>query len=245
MPGAEPIFFPAGDVGLLFLHGFTGSPYEGRYLADYFSRKGYAVWVPLLPGHGTRPEDLEPVSYRQWIDAVVDYYHQMRERYDRVVVCGQSMGGALALHLAAHYPVDVLVTLAAAVFVKDWRLTLLPLARKLIRYQFKSKGPDIRNKEAKSQSASYHKYPIKSLEQFLELIAFVKSELPEVTSPALLFHSPRDHTITYENLDYIARHISSPVKKTVTVENSNHVISVDNDRMFIFAEIEKFIEANI
>ncbi len=244
MPGAEPIFIDQGDIGMLFFHGFTGSPYEGKDLAAYFSEKGYGIWVPLLPGHGTHPRDLEEISYSHWLDTAVRYYLAMRERYREVIVSGQSMGGAIALHLAANYPVNMVTTLAAAVFVKDWRLRLLPLARKIIRYQFKSKGPDIRNKDAKLKSASYGKYPISALEEFLALIRLVKSELPKVTAPALLVHSQRDHTITYENLAYIASHISSPVKRTITVSNSNHVISVDNDKQFIFQEIEKFIWEN-
>ncbi|RMF61635.1 MAG: alpha/beta fold hydrolase [Calditrichaeota bacterium] len=241
MPGAEPIFKEGGDTALLFLHGFTGSPYEGRELAEYFSQKGFTVWVPLLPGHGTEPSDLEGITYQEWIKAAEENYTLLTERYSRVVVCGQSMGGALALHLAATHPVDVLITLAAVVFLKDWRLHLLPLARKIIRYQFKSKGPDIRCKEAKSRSASYHKYPLKSLDEFLKLIHHVKSELPRIEAPALLIHSRRDHTITYENLSYIANHISSPIKKTLSLENSYHVISVDNDKHLIFNAMEEFI----
>lgn len=245
MPGAEPIFIDQGEIGLLFFHGFTGSPYEGRDLAAYFSERGYGVWVPLLPGHGTRPQDLEGLSYSRWLESATRYYFAMRERYQRVIVSGQSMGGAIALHLTANYPVDMVITLAAAVFLKDWRLKLLPIARKFIRYQFKSKGPDIRNKEAKSKSASYGKYPISSLEEFLALIRLVRSELPKVTAPALLVHSRRDHTITYENLAYISSHIASPVKESITVANSNHVISVDNDKDFIFHKMEKFIKRQL
>lgn len=241
IPGAEPMFIDQGRVGILFLHGFTGSAYEGREFGFHFARKGYAVWVPLLPGHGTRPEDLENITYQEWLDASENYYRSMKEQYKKVIVCGQSMGGALALHLAAKYPIDALVTLAGAIVMKDWRLKLLPLARKLIRYQYKSKGPDIRSKEAKKKSATYHKYPIKSLVQFLKLLDYVKAELPKVHSPALIIHSRRDHTITYANLDYIFKSISSPLKKTLALENSYHVISVDEEKMIIFDAIENFI----
>lgn len=245
LPGAEPIFIDQGKTGLLFFHGYTGSPYEGRDFAYYFAQQGYGVWVPLLPGHGTRPEDLEPVSRTDWLDAADFYYQQMRQNYEKIVVCGQSMGGALALHIAAHHPVDAVVALAAAIFVKDWRLKFLPLARRVIRYYYKSKGPDISDKAAKTRSVSYPKYPLSSLIEFLKLIEAVKRELPRVTCPSLLIHSRKDHTITYENLAYIANHIASPVKHTLTLEKSYHVISVDQEKKIVFEKIHQFLQTEI
>jgi len=242
MPGAEPMFIDQGNTGILFLHGFTGSTYEGRELGFHFAQKGYGVWVPLLPGHGTRAEDLEKVSYSDWINASEQYYLKMKENYRKVIVCGQSMGGALALHLAAHHPIQGVISLAGAIIMKDWRLKLLPLAKRVIRYQYKSKGPDIRSREAKSKSASYPKYPIKSLVQFLKLLEIVRPELPRVKSPCLLIHSRRDHTITFDNLDYIARHVSSSIVRTLVLENSYHVISVDEEKQLIFEAIENFLQ---
>ncbi len=241
MPGAGPVFYQGGEEAFLFLHGFTGSAYEGRDFAEYFHRQGYAVWVPLLPGHGTAPEDLESVQFREWIAAVEYYYRQMTDRYRTVYVCGQSMGGALALHLAATFPLKAVITLAGAIILKDWRLKLLPVAKHVIRYQFKSKGADIRDKEAKSRSAAYHKYPISSLMQFLQLLEHVRAELPRITSPCLLVHSRRDHTVTFDNLAYISSRISSSNCQTMELSDSYHVISVDVDREKIFRRIESFI----
>lgn len=245
MPGAEPVFIDQGKVGILFLHGYTGSPYEGREFAYHFSQKGFGVWVPLLPGHGTTPEALETVSSQDWLTAAEQYYLAMKAQYDRVVVCGQSMGGALALHIAASHPVDALITLAAAIFIKDWRLHLLPVVRRVISYYYKSNGPDIHSKTAKKNSASYEKYPLGSLVEFLDLIEQVRGELPSVNAPSLLIHSRRDHTIDYDNLDYIYNHIGSSVKKTLTLTDSYHVISVDREKELIFGEIEIFFQSGI
>ena len=45
------------SIGILLVHGFTGSPASMRPWAEYLNQHGYTVTVPLLPGHGTRPED--------------------------------------------------------------------------------------------------------------------------------------------------------------------------------------------
>ena len=241
MNGAEPIFIDQGNTGILFFHGFTGSPYEGRDLAYHFASKGYAVWVPLIPGHGTKPDDLEGISFKTWLETAEQYYLAMKSQYKTVIVAGQSMGGALALHVAANFAVDGLVTMAAAIFVKDWRLPFLPLAKQVLRFYYKSKGPDIRDKAAKAKSASYPYYPLTSLTEFLHLIEHVDGELPAVNAPCLLVHSRRDHTITYENLAHISGKISSTKKKLLTLENSYHVISVDGEKQKIFNQIELFI----
>ncbi len=242
MVGAEPIFIDQGETAFLFLHGFTGSPYEGRSFAEHFARKGYAVWVPLLPGHGTAPEDMENMPYQAWLKAAEDYYGKIKAQYKRIIVCGQSMGGALALHLAARFPVDGVISLAGAIFIKNWRLYLLPFTKHLIRYQYKPNGPDIRNKMAKVKSASYYKYPTKSITQFLKLIHLVKSELPQVKSPCLLIHSQKDHTVTYKNLDYIFQHVSSKKRRKLTLKNSYHIISEDEEKIEIFEAIENFMQ---
>ena len=53
LPGAEPWSAPGGPHGALVLHGFTGCPQSMRGLAQALAAAGFAVELPLLPGHGT------------------------------------------------------------------------------------------------------------------------------------------------------------------------------------------------
>jgi len=93
-----------GDVGVLCLHGFTGSPYEMRYLGAALARTGVTVRGPLLPGHGTSISDLERTRWEDWAAAVEREVDTMGRKCQRVAVVGQSLGGLLALHLAARRP---------------------------------------------------------------------------------------------------------------------------------------------
>jgi len=242
MPGAEPVFFDEGDTGIIFFHGFTGSPYEGKEFASQFSQRGYTVWVPLLPGHGTRPEDLVNISWSDWYAFGEDCLSKLKKQCSKIILAGQSMGSSLALSLAAHHPVEAVISLAGAVFIKDWRLILLPIARKFIPYHYKSRGPDISLKEAKKNSASYRKYPVKSIDEFLSLLNFAKDNLKKINAPLLLIHSKNDHTVTYKNMDFINNHVSSVIKRKFTVENSYHIVSVDKDRDQVFQIIENFLK---
>ncbi len=209
------------------------------------SRLGVTVSVPLLPGHGTRPEDLKGIRWPDWYFFARDKYLELKQRCRQVVVCGQSMGGALALHLASHHPVAGVITLAAAVFLKDWRLRLLPLARHIVPYQHKSKGPDIRNKNIKPHIPTYSKYPVRSVDELLGLLEHTRQDLPEVTAPALLIHSRKDRTVHFDNLNYIYRHISSPKKEKFILEESYHVISLDVEKDRLFEKILSFIRESV
>jgi carboxylesterase len=66
------------SVGIIFVHGFTGSPISMRPWAEYFHERGYSVSVPLLPGHGTKPGDLNQVKWQEWpakVEEELDWMH--------------------------------------------------------------------------------------------------------------------------------------------------------------------------
>lgn len=241
LPGAEPIFVERGENAILFIHGFTGSTYEGREFADYFAERNYTVWVPLLKGHGTHPRNLKGVRWQDWHQQIRDCLMELKQRYQKVAVCGQSMGGSLALHLAAHYPVDALITLAGAVFLSDWRLKFIPLVRKFLFYQYKSKGPDIRSRQAKRKSIAYPKYPVTAVVELMELLAHVKNDIMDIRVPVLLLHSRKDHVVPYENLDFIYQRVASEKKERFSFEKSYHILSVDVEQRQVFQKIEMFL----
>ena len=127
-------------------------------------------------------------------------------------------------------------------FLKDWRLRLLPIARHIIQYQHKSKGPDIRNTALKNLVPTYQKYPIQSIYQVLDLLAHVRKDLHKVSVPALLFHSPNDRTVHFDNLEYIFSQISSNYKEKIVLEKSYHVISIDVEKELVFNKTVEFIK---
>lgn len=245
IPGSEPIFLKGNQTGVLFIHGFTASPFEGKEFAQWMhERMGLTVSVPLLPGHGTHPADLKKIQWTDWYHFVRNKYFEIKDQCKLVFICGQSMGAALGLHLASHHQVDGIITLAGAVFLKDWRLFLLPLARYLVPYNYKSKGPDIKNKSIKKSIPTYSRYPVRSVDQLLQLFRHIREDLSEVSSPALLIHSRQDRTVHFENLQYIYDHISSQYKEMFVLEESYHVISIDVEREKVFDKICNFIQVN-
>ena len=139
-PSAEPFVAegdsgsPRGRIGVLLVHGFTGSTASMRPWAEYLAGQGYAVSAPRLPGHGTTWQEMNKTSWADWRGEVEQAYEALANRVDHVFVCGLSMGGALALRFAADHPHRpaglVLVNAAVATDRKD--VKLLPVLKHVI-----------------------------------------------------------------------------------------------------------------
>ncbi|CAM5302698.1 alpha/beta fold hydrolase [Streptomyces violaceorubidus] len=78
-------------------------PQSLRPWARYLAARGLTVALPLLPGHGTRWQDMQVTGWQDWYAEVDRELRVLRERCARVFVAGLSMGGALALRLAAKH----------------------------------------------------------------------------------------------------------------------------------------------
>ena len=85
-------------------HGFTGSPYSMKPWARHLAEHGYAVEVPLLPGHGTTWQEMNRTRWEDWYAEVTRAFDKLAAENDVVVAAGLSMGGALVLRLAADHP---------------------------------------------------------------------------------------------------------------------------------------------
>lgn len=117
MSGAEPFFLPGGRTGVLLIHGFTGLPAELLLMGKYLQAQGYTVLGVRLAGHGTTAEDMSHMTGEDWLDSVRDGYALLRGCCDRVVAGGHSMGGLLALLLAAEQEVMGVISMSAPIYM--------------------------------------------------------------------------------------------------------------------------------
>jgi carboxylesterase len=86
-----------------------------RPLGRHLHEAGYTVAGPLLPGHGTRPEDLNRVSWQDWVGATEEVYQKLSARCQSVFLGGESMGAVLALYLASQHATAGVLTYAPAI----------------------------------------------------------------------------------------------------------------------------------
>lgn len=111
-PEHQPFVLGHGRDAALLIHGFPGTPAELRPLGEQLAAAGLTAQGLLLPGFGPDIARLGESGAAQWLDAARNAWRALRRDHARRVLVGFSMGGALALHLAADDPPDALVLLA-------------------------------------------------------------------------------------------------------------------------------------
>jgi carboxylesterase len=214
-------------IGCLLVHGLTSTPQSVRALGEEFAAHGIDVEAVLLPGHGTTPEDLESTTWEDWYEAVRTGLDRLRPRCDRLFVCGQSMGGALALRAAAREPVDGVLSLAGFVYLRDWRIRFLPILKRVMHWR-RCIGNDIRDPMRRDE-VCYDRMAMRTVEQLVSLGNAVRADLERIEVPALVMQSRVDHVVPPDTADFIYDTIRSPDKELLRLENSYHVISMDYD----------------
>jgi carboxylesterase len=134
-PEHQPFFYPGGSSRALLIHGFLGSPRELRPLGQALAAAGVAARGVLLPGFGESIGQLRHATAAQWLDAARGAWIETREGADRTTLIGFSMGGALALRLAAEAGLapDRLILLAPHWKFADRRAAVLPWAKYILR----------------------------------------------------------------------------------------------------------------
>jgi carboxylesterase len=238
-------FLESGPVGVLLIHGFTGSPPEMRPIGDYLHRRGFTVSGPRLPGHGTTVEDIEGCQWTDWTGEAERALAELQARCETVFVGGLSMGAVLTLYLAARHPeLPGIVTYSPAVWPADRLLYLTPVFKHLIRRKPKGDERDLTDPEADRRLWSYEEFPSAAAHEFLKLLRHVKPLLPQVTQPLLVVHSVLDTAIHPTSARRTYERVGSTDKELITLKNSGHCLTVDSEWEFVAERTYEFIQAH-
>jgi carboxylesterase len=211
-------------------------------LGDFLRSKGCVVRVPTLPGHDTQPSELFNIKSSDWLRAVEQAYQELAIESSSQFVIGESMGAALALHVAANFPVSGVVALAPALRLSLWRKVAVHTLSAIIPWQKKRNGPDVRDKTFVDQLRSYDSFPTASVKELLKTMRFVRDELHRVTAPLLIMHGKHDRTMSLINVEVLRREVGSKKIKTVFLENSSHILTLDYDHREVFETVFSFID---
>ena len=243
--GGQPFFLKSGgSSGVLLIHGFTGLPAELFLLGQALNRANFNVLCPRLAGHGTNERDLMRTTKNDWFNSVSDGFFILRGICKEIFVVGHSMGGLLALKLAAEQNISKIVTLAAPIFV-DEGLGLKNLPPR----EFCSDACIVQPRKKifdvpQAANDVYKKTPLISVHELVDLIAEVKNLLPKINSQILIMHGEEDHTAQPRSARFIMDNIASTRKFITTVANSGHLLPLDDNRDFVFEEITNFLRNN-
>lgn len=243
--------YPEGKA-CLCLHGLGGGSYELLLLANQIHQHGITVRGFNYPGHD-RPAKQMPNSYWQdWYARTLEIYQDLQKDYREISVIGFSTGCLLGLHLAAQYPIEKLVLLSPFLRIRhQWYYGLRPETyvktlgqwiQDVPRLKLPIQDPMMRSEATKV--AYFQTFNIPAVRSALALIDLVREELSHIQTPLLMIQSCQDTVVDPQGAEEIMQSIGSQQKSLHRLSHSDHIISLDQERETVFAQVVAFLEKN-
>jgi carboxylesterase len=242
MRGAEPIRIDAGEVGVLMLHRFTGTPASMRPWAESLAGAGYSVRVPRLPGHGTTARECNHTTWQDWLDVSHRALTEMHATCEQVYLAGLGMGGALALALAQRreHLVQGLMLVNPELTTRRWvHRGFRPIAQRLLA-TYPARPNDVRASGV--DEVAYDRVPAQAQRSFHRALPGVVRALPTIRQPLIVFQSINDHLVDGSSLELLRRAVSSNDVSYVQLWDSYHVATLDVEADAMFGLSRKFVD---
>ena len=267
--GPNGFFEKRGEIGVLLIHGLTGTPAEMRHFGRQLSRKGLTVACPQLAGHCDSVDALKASSWEDWYRSVDKAFEALHRECKQVHVAGLSMGALLGLLLAARKKERLAgVTLLSPTFFYDgwnipkWRQKLLlPLViysplRHFLSWEepppYGIKDERVRamvasvleNRDSRTADKIGHfKTPATVIRESKGLIRAAKRCLGQVHRPTLVVHSLEDDMASVRNAHFVTDRIRSERVETFFVDDCYHVLTLDKRKDDIAQRVAAFCTA--
>ena len=243
----KPFFWKKGKTGVLLIHGFSATAHEMIGLGKFLHGKGFTVYAPLLPGHGTSPEDLATKKWKDWQYTVDQSLTKLKKSVDKVYVLGSSFGGNLAIILAANRRVDGLISLGTPLYFRKDRIirVLLPFLKKVKTFHSKRyKKEDLKRigENGEYKTAHYHIIPLQAASEVLIAISKSRWVLSKIKCPALVVQSSSDFQLKNSNAIRLCKKLGSKYKKLIFMPNAYHVLMHDKNKLEVFDKILTFLK---
>jgi carboxylesterase len=234
LAGCEPMSHAVGaEVGVLVVHGFTGTPSSMRGVADAMVAAGFDVELPRLPGHGTTVGDMLSTRWSDWSAEVGRARAELAARCDRVVLVGQSMGATLVLASALHAPGAAgIVCINPATRMRS--VEELELLDDYLQDGIEivpGEGSDIADPDG--FDIAYDGTPLAPLRSMLvDGVAPIERRYGELAAPLRVFTSRQDHVVPPADSEHLVASYGGPVEHT-WLDRSYHVATRDFDRQIV------------
>ncbi len=257
--------------GVLLIHGITGTPSEMRHLGKAINDAGYTVLCSTLPKHCSSLSELKKVTWQEIVKSCIADFQKLKAECQKVFVGGLSMGALLAIHIACEFPENVtgIVALAPTVFYDGWALHKgrhlihlvwhIPVLRNMVNiregWPYGLKDETLRDNISRfykdAKASEFDKkvllfgspfFPVACLYQHHLFAKVVKKELKNAKAPILIMHAKEDDMVSIKNARYILDSIGSLDKSLAILEDSYHMITIDNDKDRVAEEAIRFLD---
>jgi carboxylesterase len=246
--GPKEIFATGRAPCVVAFHGFTGTAGELGDLLGAVGAAGYAIDAALLPGHGTGAEQLQDLTFDDWLAASRERVREAVRRHGRVVLLGCSLGSLVAMQLASERPEGLagLVAMSNALTLEaSMRVPLGLWARSRRRmpdlYLVKPRPGDLIDRTHEDDFVTYDRHPLRAALEVYRAGARVGEVVGLIACPTLVQHGRRDHVCPWRNAVRLASRLGTSDVAIALYENSAHVLGWDGERADVAREMLAFL----
>lgn len=229
-----------GRIGCLMLHGFMGSPYSSRPMAEYLVTQGITMHCPLLPGHGHWPDKFHNVSHKSWLAEAEEGLARIRELADELFIIGHSMGTVMGAHLISKNPdIRGLVMLTPLYAIPDKRLTVMPYLRYIMPWLYPHKfrsmhdlmrqrvldfDPtlDLNSPEVQAKLPMMTRVPTSGLAEMVKMVKYGRQFWSQLSLPVLIFQGGDDPAVPDDTMEEIYNLLPSQDKQLKHFPEAGH-----------------------
>jgi carboxylesterase len=236
----------AGGPAVLLIHGAGDTPQTLRYLGEYLHARGFHVVAPLLPGHGRSVRDFMRVRADDLTNAARGAFVELRAAHDWTGIIGLSMGGALAVQLAAEFPDLPALGLAAPYLAMPSRIEraarIAWLWGPFVPIVESTEGQSVFDPVERDRNLAYGVFTASALRALYETVRRASAALPCVTAPTLVVQSREDNRISVGAAERSFAKLGAKEKRLEWVSGASHVITVDYGRERVFEMLASWLE---
>jgi carboxylesterase len=229
-------------IGVAICHGFTGSPLSIMPWAQHLAELGYAVSVPLLPGHGTDWRQLAQTGWKDWYRSYEESFLELAGRTDACFTAGLSMGGAIALLAASRHPVAGVSVVNPGLSFYDRRVRIIGL----LKYFQRTTVPiqEDQTGAPATDDGDYSLTPLAAVHELKKLFGAAVRGLPRVDAPVQVFKSRTDAVVPPTSLALLRKGLGRNLVEVTDLASSGHVATLDVDAPKIFTSSADFVAAH-
>lgn len=238
----------------LLLHGFGGSPYDLKPLAQALATDDRTVLAPCLAGHcGESVREMRKASQHEWLEGARGAFERLRKGHRAVDIVGFSLGGLLALDLAKESSVRRVVLINPYTHVTYRWFYILSVRRWqgllgiVIPYVRKIRPGQINDPAGRDRyQPSYMHVPIRSYAELTELSDSVWDTTGSLDKPLFFIYSMGDIVSSPSRMaDYSRKLCAGAKDRVLRLERSNHVLLYDYDRNEIVSSVLEFLASGV
>ena len=230
----------------ILVHGFVGSPFDLKPLAESLAKNNFKVVVPVLPGQLKKSfaydrTKYSPSFFTNWLIEIIKT--EIEKNGKKPCLVGFSMGGTISTVVASQNSIDKLVLIApfySLVFADEfvqkssrilrWIFPLVPKLKK--GFINNPKGYD--NYECGSYIVSLDVY------NNLEILAGIaKKVVPDISVPVLVVGSSNDEVASFDEIKESWK--SNKKAKVLEFPDSNHIMFYDLNCDEIVSNVTEFL----